>query len=199
MVLHSERLQRQIEFIAEIDKLKSIYRNSFLSDASRRENDAEHSWHIAMMAIVLSEHADDKDVDLLRAIKMLLIHDIVEIDAGDVFVYDKGRDGGLAAREKKAAERLYGILPPDQAAELMALWEEFEERRTPEARFAAAMDRFEPILQNYLNGGKTWKEHGITSGQVLHVIARIGEGSNELLEYTQGIVCEAVEKGYLLP
>ena len=193
------RLLKQVEFIAEIDKLKNVYRQSFLMDASRHEDDAEHSWHIAMMAVVLREYANDKGVDLLKAIKMLLVHDIVEIDAGDVLVYNKEFEGGIVTREKKAADRIFNILPADQALELRSLWEEYEERKTAEARFAMAMDRLQPILQNYFTQGRSWKAHGITAGQVLHVNARIRDGSEELWELARDIVRESVEKGYLMP
>jgi putative hydrolase of HD superfamily len=193
-----DRLERQIGFIAEIDKLKNVYRQSFLLDASRRENDVEHSWHIAMMAAVLSEYAGE-GVDLLRVIKMLLIHDIVEIDAGDVFVYDAEANGGKEEREKQAADRLFNILPPGQAAEMRGLWDEYEARRTPEAKFAMAMDRLQPMLQNYFTQGKSWKAHGVTSRQVLSVNARIQEGSEALWEFTQQIVSDSVDKGYIKP
>ncbi|BAI62128.1 putative metal-dependent phosphohydrolase [Methanocella paludicola SANAE] len=193
-----DRLQRQIEFVAGIDRLKSVYRQSFLLDGSRSENDVEHSWHIAMMAVLLSEYADER-VDLSRVVKMLLIHDIVEIDAGDVFVYDAEANKGKEGREKKAADRLFNILPPDQAAEMRALWDEYEERRTPEAKFAMAMDRLQPMLQNYFTQGKSWRAHGVTARQVLSVNARIQEGSEALWEYAQRIVSESVEKGYIKP
>ncbi len=197
MTMEYDKLGEQISFIAEIDKLKSIYRQSFLLDGIRHEDDAEHSWHIAMMAVVLAEYANDGNVDLLRAIEMLLVHDIVEIDAGDVFVYDKERDEGIAGRETKAAERIFNILPPGQAEEIRELWEEYEERKTPAARFAMAMDRLQPILQNYFTQGRSWKSHGITARQVLQVNAKIKDGSNVLWEYAQHIVRESVEKGYL--
>jgi putative hydrolase of HD superfamily len=199
MVSAETRLKEQIAFIAEIDRLKSIYRQSFLMDVSRKENDTEHSWHIATMAILLSEYANDGEIDLLRAVKMMLIHDIVEIDAGDVLVYNKESDAGLAAREMKAADRLFGLLPQDQALEMRGLWEEFEMRKTPEAKFAMAMDRLQPVLQNYFTQGRSWKEHGITAGQVLRVNARIKEGSEELWEFVREIIRDSVEKGYLLP
>ncbi len=193
-----DRLQRQIEFVAEIDRLKSVFRQSFLLDGSRSENDVEHSWHIAMMAMMLSEYADER-VDQLRVVKMLLIHDIVEIDAGDVFVYDAEANNGKEDREKTAADRLFNILPPDQAAEMRALWDEYEERRTPEAKFAMAMDRLQPMLQNYFTQGKSWRAHDVTARQVLAVNARIQEGSEALWEYAQRIVSESVKKGYIKP
>jgi putative hydrolases of HD superfamily len=196
--MNDARLQKQIDFIVELDRLKQVYRQSFLIDGSRRENDVEHSWHIAMMAVLLSEYAEE-GVDLLRAVKMLLIHDIVEIEAGDVFVYDAVGNSGKLDRERSAADTLFNILPPDQAAEIRALWDEYEERKTPEARFAFSLDRLQPILQNYHTQGKSWKAHGVTAKQVLSVNARINDGSPVLWEYTQRIIQDSVEKGYLKP
>jgi putative hydrolase of HD superfamily len=193
-----ERLQKQIDFIVEIDRLKEINRQTYLMDGSRHENDAEHSWHIAMMALMLAEHSDEA-FDALRVVKMLLIHDIVEIDAGDVFIYDEKGNNGKSERERMAARRIYNILPESQAHAYMELWREFEERKTPEARFAMAMDRLQPILQNYYTKGKSWRAHGITASQVLEKNRRIEEGSKALWEYAQRIVAESVEKGYLMP
>lgn len=192
----ADRFKEQVAFIVELDRLKNVYRKSFLLDGSRHENDAEHSWHIAMMALVLSEYAGGS-VDLPRVIGMLLVHDIVEIDAGDVFVYDEKASRGKEAREKTAADRLFNILPPGQARELRALWDEFEERKTPEARFAMALDRLQPILQNYFTQGRSWKAHGITARQVLDTNRRIEEGSEALWAYAKEIVADSVEKGYL--
>lgn len=192
------RLRKQIDFIVEIDRLKTIYRQSFLLDATRHENDVEHSWHIAMMAMLLSEHSNE-GIDLLRAIEMLLIHDIVEIEAGDVFVYDAGANKGKLEREKKAADKLFNILPADQAVEMRALWDEYEGTKTPEAKFAMAMDRLQPILQNYFTKGKSWQAHGVTARQVLEVNARIKNGSEALWQYAQYIVQDSVKKGYLKP
>jgi putative hydrolase of HD superfamily len=198
MSLMDERLQKQIDFIVEIDRLKEINRQTYLMDGSRHENDAEHSWHIAMMALMLAEHSDEA-FDALRVVKMLLIHDIVEIDAGDVFIYDEKGNNGKSERERMAARRIYNILPESQAHAYMELWREFEERKTPEARFAMAMDRLQPILQNYYTKGKSWRAHGITASQVLEKNRRIEEGSKALWEYAQRIVAESVEKGYLKP
>ncbi len=197
-IMDDARLRKQIDFIIEIDKLKHVYRQSFLIDRSRHENDVEHSWHIAMMAVVLAEYAEE-GVDLLRAVEMLLVHDIVEIDAGDVFVYDEKANEGKLERESKAADRIFNILPPDQATEMRALWDEYEERRTPEARYAMAMDRLQPMLQNYYTQGKSWRAHGVTARQVLAVNARIQEGSEVLWQYAQELVRKSVEKGYILP
>jgi putative hydrolase of HD superfamily len=195
-----DRLKRQIGFIVELDKLKTILRQSWLADGSRRENSAEHSWHIAAMALVLAEHANaDMDLDLARVVKLLLIHDVVEIDAGDVLVYDIAGNADKAERERRAAERIYGMLPEDQAAELRALWEEFETGETDEARFAAALDRLMPLLHNFLTEGRAWRQHGITADQVLARNAGIAAGSTVLWDYARELIEEAVERGYLLP
>ena len=161
--MDKERLLKQIEFITEIDKLKQIYRQNVVIGTSRNENDAEHSWHLAIMAILLSEYVEDEKLDLLRVIKMLIIHDLVEIDAGDTFCYDEKAKEDKAQREEKAAERLFNILPSDQAEEIMDLWKEFEEKETLEARFAACMDRLQPLILNYNTHGHTWQKPGVTS------------------------------------
>lgn len=192
-----DRLTRQMDFIREIDGLKGILRQTLLADGSRRENSAEHSWHLAVMAAVLHEHADE-DVDLNKVIKMLLIHDIVEIDAGDTFLYDPARrDDGRRAAERKAARRIFGLLPPDQAEAMMALWREFEDGDTPEARFAGAMDRLQPVLHNVFTEGITWRRHGIQSRRVLRRNAPIGDGSEKLWEYARRLIGEMVERGHL--
>src|SRR6056297_294642 len=156
-----QRLEQQVAFILEIDRLKTIYRRTYLTDTSRFENSAEHSWHIAVMAMLLAEHANTLEVDQLRVIKMLLIHDLVEIDAGDTFAYDTAAHADKAAREQAAADRLFGLLPADQAAEFRALWDEFESRQTPEAKFAGALDRLQPLLHNLYTHGRSWREHGV--------------------------------------
>ena len=148
-----ERLLKQIRFIVEIDKLKQVYRQNVVIGTSRNENDAEHSWHLAVMAVLLSEYAAERELDILRVIKMLVIHDLVEIDAGDTFCYDEKALEDKAYREQRAAERLFNILPSDQAREIMGLWREFEEMKTPEARFAACLDRIQPLILNYNTGG----------------------------------------------
>jgi putative hydrolases of HD superfamily len=195
----NSRLAQQIEFLVEIDKLKQVLRRTYLIDASRRENDAEHSWHLGLMAILLVEHAGSPQLDLLRVLKMVLVHDLVEIDAGDTFAYDEvgARDKG--ARETAAAERIFHLLPADQAAELRALWDEFEARQTPEARYAAALDRFQPMLHNYRTQGKAWQEHGITADQVLARNQHMAQGAPALWEYAQRFVADAVARGYLRP
>jgi len=191
------RLEKQIQFILEIDKLKRVLRNTYLLDGSRKENDAEHSWHTAVMAVLLCEHAVGTDIDLLRVLKMLLIHDLVEIDAGDTFRYDDEGNKSKARREQAAADRIFNILPPDQAGEIRELWDEFEARETPEAKFAAVIDRFQPNLHNYHTQGRTWHEHGITVDQVLAKNKHMAEGSEALWRYAKTMILDAVEKGYL--
>jgi putative hydrolase of HD superfamily len=190
------RLERQIAFIIELDKLKQVLRQTRLMDGSRRENDAEHCWHVALMAVVLAEHAG-AGIDVLRVLKMLLIHDVVEIDAGDTFLYAAVDAAATAARETRAAERIFGLLPPDQAGELRALWEEFEARRTAEAKFARALDRLEPLLQNHRNGGGTWVEHGITVEQVLAKKHIVADGSTALWAFAVELIDDSLRRGYL--
>ncbi|GGG15154.1 HD domain-containing protein [Paenibacillus abyssi] len=193
-----DRLRKQLAFLVEIDKLKGIVRRSKLIDKSRVENDAEHSWHLAMMAIILSEYANEK-VDLQKVISMLLIHDLVEIDAGDTYAYDIDGHKDKFEREQKAAERIFNILPEDQASQLYDLWIEFEKSETPEARFAAAIDRLEPLLLNHYNGGATWKENHITSEMVLNKNKFIQEGSEALWEMAQELIRKSVQDGILKP
>lgn len=197
MVVTSQtRLAQQIQFIVEIDKLKGILRQTHLTDGSRRENSAEHSWHIALMAILLAEHAA-VEVDVLRVIKMLLIHDLVEIDAGDTFCYDLQHNESKADRETQAADRLFGMLPPDQAGELRSLWDEFEAQQTSEALFAASLDRLQPMLNNYATQGGTWKQHNITHDRVLHRAAPIAMGAPPLWEFVQQLIEDSTRNGFL--
>lgn len=192
-----DRLERQIRFIIEIDKLKRVFRQTWLLDQSRRENDAEHSWHFAVMSVLLLEYAGDPSLDLLRVLKMVLVHDLVEIDAGDTFAYDDARNRDKEARERKAADRIFGILPADLAAEIRRLWEEFEARDTPEARYAAALDRLQPLLHNYYTQGRTWREHGVTCEQVLRRNRHMADGAPTLWRFAEGLIRDAVQKGYL--
>ena len=191
-----DRLQRQLAFIVEIDKAKSILRNSLVIEEGRRENDAEHAWHLAVMARVLTEYADTA-IDVDRVIELLLIHDLVEIDAGDTFVYDTAARELKAEKERAAAERIFGLLPCDQAAVLRARWEEFEARQTPEAKFAGALDRLQPLLLNFHTQGHAWRKHGVRRDQVMGVNASIADGAPELWEYARGLIDEAVQRGYL--
>ncbi|OWZ82904.1 HD domain-containing protein [Natranaerobius trueperi] len=192
----TKKLQSQLEFIAEIDKLKTIIRRTKLISENRLENDAEHSWHLAIMAVTLEEYADEP-VEISRVIKMLLIHDLVEIDAGDTFIYDEDMNLSKQERERQAAKRIFGLLPKDQENLFWNLWEEFEEEKTPEARFATALDRLQPIIHNYHNQGGTWKEFNITREQVEKKISKISKGSKKLWEVTEKILTESQEKGYL--
>jgi putative hydrolase of HD superfamily len=193
-----DRLERQIEFIIEIDKLKEVLRQTILMDSSRQENAAEHSWHLAVMALLLSEYAREKEIDLLRVIKMLLIHDIVEIDAGDTYCYDDAGVTKQAAQEKKASERIFNILPPDQAEEFRMLWDEFGARETSESRFANAIDCFQPILHNYSTDGKIWKKHHIKRDQVLARNEHMQYSAPVIWKHIVRFIDDAVQKGMLV-
>lgn len=189
-------LVKQIEFIKEIDKIKYIQRRTKLFNSNRHENDAEHSWHLAMMVLVLSEHSDHK-IDVLKVLKMVLIHDIVEIDAGDTFIYDQNKNHDNTEEELKAAQRIFGLLPSNQAAEFLEIWTEFEEGISNEAKFAKSMDRLEPLLQNTSNDGGTWKEFGVNYQTVYDKKKVIKEGSAEIWTYAEKLIDESVEKGIL--
>lgn len=194
--MNHERLEQQIAFLKEIDKIKSIIRRTRLLDDSRYENDAEHAWHLAVMAMVLAEYANQKQIDVARVIKMVLIHDIVEIDAGDTFLYDASLREKKQAEESLAAARIFGLLPEDQRREFLSLWEEFEARKTPEARFAAALDRFEPCIQNAATRGHAWQKHGISRQQAETVNEHIAEGSEDIWRYVKRLFAECEEQGY---
>jgi putative hydrolase of HD superfamily len=191
-----ERLEQQLNFIVEIDKLKSVLRQTPLIDRSRRENDAEHSWELAVMAVVLAEHAGSP-IDLPRVVTMLLIHDIVEIDAGDTFLYDDEAATTKSAREQRAADRLFALLPGDQAAQLRELWDEFEKLDTPEARFAKALDRLQPLLHNYHARGGTWQQPGVDHAKVTDRKKLIALGSPTLWAYARELLKRAVDEGIL--
>lgn len=190
------RLHQQLQFIVEIDKLKHVLRQTLLIDKSRRENDAEHSWHLAMMAILLSEYAGEK-VNLVRVLKMVLIHDLVEIDAGDTFCYDEPAIQTQTDREAAAADRLFGLLPRDQTDQLRSLWEEFEAKQSADARFATALDRLQPILHNYHTQGGTWKRAGVTIDKIRQRIAPIALGSPRLGEFAEALIQDALRQGFL--
>lgn len=177
-----ERLERQFDFIKEIDKEKFIQRQTRLSDNARRENDAEHAWHMAIMTVLLSEYANEK-IDVLRTVIMLLIHDIVEIDAGDTYAYDEERQKTQHERESQAADRIYALLPEDQQKKMRDIWEEFEEAKTPEAKFAHTMDNLQPAMLNTVNGGVAWKERGIAMSQIMKRNVHTAEGSQDLWDY----------------
>ena len=189
-------LIKQIEFIKEIDKLKYIQRRTRLFNSDRNENDAEHSWHLAMMAIILSQHSNAA-VDVLKVVKMVLIHDIVEIDAGDTFIYDTVKNHVNTDDERLAAERIFGLLPKEQAEELIRIWEEFEAGETDEAKFAKSMDRLEPLLQNISNNGGTWKEYNVDYKKVYEKKQVIKNGSVSIWNYAENLIEESVTNGIL--
>ena len=182
----------------ELDLAKGVLRRNLITAAERRENDAEHTWHVAMFALVLADYAPP-GADIARVIAMLLVHDIVEIDAGDAFVYDDEATALQPVRERAAADRIFGLLPPGQGRSLRALWEEFEARQTPEARFAAALDRLQPLLLNFHTHGRAWRQHGVTQTQALEVNAHIADGSEALWTFARSLINEAVQLGYLSP
>jgi putative hydrolase of HD superfamily len=194
--VQTDRLNQQMQFIIEIDRLKQILRQSLITGGSRRENSAEHSWHLAMMASVLAEYALP-GADLLRTLQMLLLHDLVEIDAGDTFCYDLQANQDKAEREAQAADRIFGLLPSDLGQEMRSLWDEFEARETPSAKFAAALDRIEPMLLNQHTQGGTWKQHGITQDRVLQRMQPVAEGAPELWGFVEQVIEDCVAAGYL--
>lgn len=194
--MDAARLEAQIGFVLEVEKLKQVFRQTLLPGDRRRENDAEHSWHLSLMAVLLVEYAA-ADVDLLKVLKMLLIHDVVEIDAGDTFVYDVAANEDKAQREQRAADRLFGLLPTDQASAYRALWDEFEQRQSAEAHYAAALDRLQPLLLNFYSDGAAWHRHGIKKAQVIAYNEHIGEGAPALWEFARKLIDSAVAKGFL--
>ena len=191
-----KRLEKQIQFIVEADKVKNIFRQTYLADGRRKENDAEHSWHLALMAVLLKEHMNE-DADVARVMIMVLIHDLVEIDAGDTYAYDEKGAQTKREREVKAAERIFGILPEDQGRYFRELWEEFEAYETPEAKFAHLLDNFQPILLNDASGGKSWVEHGVHKSQPMKRNERIPGTSDIIWEKMQEIFEKHVENGNL--
>lgn len=194
--MNTDDLLKQVAFIKEIDKLKYIQRRTRLFQSDRHENDAEHSWHLAMMAVVLAGHSD-KPVDILKVVQMVLIHDLVEIDAGDTFIYDTSKNHTNTEEELIAAKRIFGLLPEKQAREFITIWEEFEEGSTHEAKFARAMDRFEPLLQNTSNNGGTWAEYDVEYHTVYNKKKAIKDGSASIWNYAERLLNESVEKGIL--
>lgn len=192
-----ERLEKQLKLLIELDQLKNVLRRTRVKSAEGRlENSGEHSWHVALMAVLMEEHAN-APVDICRVMKMLLIHDVVEIDAGDTFVYDTVASKEQAEKEIKAAERLFGMLPREQGKELLALWHEFEAAQTDDAKYAKALDRLIPMLLNYHNDGQSWQEHGITREQALTINKRIELGSVTLWDKAKEIIEDATDKGWL--
>ena len=196
--LDNQKLLNQLKFAIEIDKMKEIFRINLLADGSRRENDAEHSWHFAVMAMLLEEYSAEK-VDVSRVIKIALVHDLVEVYAGDTYAYDAKGNEDKEQREKEAADKLFGMLEPEQAAFFRSLWDEFEEKQTPEAKYANAIDRIQPLILNYLTDSATWKANQVHSTQILKRMDIIRTAAPELWPIVQGIVKTSIEKGILLP
>ena len=192
----NERLKKQLDFFLEIDKEKSIFRQTHLSQHGRNENDAEHAWHMAIMAYLLREYANE-EVNIAKVMLMCLIHDIVEIDAGDTYAYDTERLATQKAREDEAKERIFSLLPEDQKAEMISLFDEFEEYLSPEAKFAHAMDNLQPLILNNSNNGEDWKEHGVTAQMVYKRQEKTRLGSEKLFEVTDKIIRENIYKGNL--
>ena len=191
-----ERLKKQMDFLLEVDKLKFINRQTYLSDGKRKENDAEHSWHLALMAVLLAEYSNEQ-VDLAKVMTMVLIHDIVVIDAGDTYAYDAEGNKSKRQREEKAADRLFGMLPEDQGRKFRQLWEEFEAYETSEAKFAHVCDNVQPLMLNHATDGLAWREHQVCRSQVLERNRRVGEGSETMRAYIEEILDKNVESGNL--
>ena len=191
------RLEQQMRFLVEVDKMKSVYRRTILIDKTRRESDAEHSWNFALMAMLLAEYADPEKVDCARVIRMALVHDLIEIYAGDTFAYDVQGNQDKRQRETEAADKLFALLPEDQAAEIRALWEEFDAMETPDAQYAAAIDRLQPFLNNYLTQGHTWGLGGVKSAQVYERMDPIRVALPEVWPFVDKMIQESIEKGYL--
>jgi putative hydrolase of HD superfamily len=189
--------EKQINFIMELDKIKNIGRQTYIADGSRKENDAEHSWHLALMAFVLADYANEP-IDVLKTMKMVLLHDVIEIDAGDTYAYDVEGNKSKRVRELKAADRIFGLLPESQAWEYRALWDEFEEMETPEAKFANMLDKVQPLFLNEASNGRSWEEHGVKKSQVLNRNSRTHEGSEKIWEYARGIIERAAAAGKLI-
>lgn len=196
--MDKERIEKQFAFCREIDKEKFIGRQTYLTGAKRKENDAEHAWHMSIMTLLLSEYANEK-IDVLKTISMLLIHDLVEIDAGDTFAYDEEAKKSQREREVSAANRIFGLLPSDQGEKLRALWDEFEEGVTPEAKFAHTMDNIQPTMLNAATDGKSWKEKGVHLSQILNRNSNTADGSETLWEYSlQNFIEPNIEKGNII-
>ena len=191
-----ERLRKQLDFMLELDKMKNLYRQTYVLNEDRKENDAEHSWHIAVLAFLLAEYSSE-NVNVTHVMKMLLLHDVVEIDAGDTYCYDSEANKTKAEREEKAARRIFGLLPEDQRDEYYALWREFEDSETPEARFAAILDRLQPLMLNYTRSGQSWREHGVAKEQVLERNQMYFKDAEQLGELIRLIISDAADKGWL--
>lgn len=192
-----ERLKKQMEFIVEVDKVKNIFRQTYLADGKRKENDAEHSWHLALMAVLLKEYSNE-EVDLARVVPMVLIHDLVEIDAGDTYAYDEAAAADKNERETKAAERIFSLLPQDQKEWMYSLWREFEEYKTPEAKFAHVLDNSQPLFLNDASQGKSWAEHQVKKSQIYKRNQYTKDGSREIWEYMKKIIDKHIEAGNII-
>jgi putative hydrolase of HD superfamily len=191
-----EKLEKQITFLLEIDKMKSILRRTYHIDGARHENDAEHSWHLALYAMTLAEYADE-EIDISKVIKLVLVHDLVEVYAGDTYIYDEEGKKTQEKREKEAGEKLFALLPSEQAEQFHTLIEEFNSKKTPEARFAGALDRLQPLLHNYYSSGKSWQEHDIAAEDVRNVNASVADGSKTLWTLAGAIIDDAKKQGWL--
>lgn len=192
-----ERLKKQMEFIVEMDKVKNIFRQTYLADANRKENDAEHSWHLALMAVLLKEYSNE-EVDLAKVVPMVLLHDLVEIDAGDTYAYDEAGAETKRERETKAADRIFGLLPRDQCIWFRELWEEFEAYETPEAKFAHVLDNCQPLLLNDASDGRSWAEHGVKKSQIYKRNKYTSEGSVEIWEYMKELIDKHIRLGHVM-
>ena len=197
MISMDDRLKEQIDFILEIDKMKEILRQNYLADGSARENDADHSWHLAMMALILSEYSNEK-VDVTRVVPMVLTHDLVEIDAGDTYAYDEAGALTKEKREKAAADRIFGILPKEQGTWMRGLWDEFEACNTPESKFAHVLDNSLPLFLNHAAGRISWKEHKVKRSQIYKRNRITGDGSAKIWEYMQELIQENINKGNII-
>lgn len=197
--LGTDRLGQQIAFMVEVDKLKEVFRQTKLVNSGRQENDAEHSWHLCLAVILLAEHANEPDLDVLRVLKMVILHDLVEIDAGDTFAYDEAGMADQHERECIAADRIFGMLPTEQAYEFRAIWDEFEAQETSAAQFALACDRFQPMLLNLMTNGASWKQHDITHDRVVARNQRIEKGSTTMWERMSTLLENAVAAGIVTP
>ena len=195
--IQMERLKKQLDFILKVDKVKNIVRQTYLSDGKRKENDAEHSWHLALMAVLLKEYSNE-EVKLERVIPMVLIHDLVEIDAGDTYAFDEVGKMTQSSREREAADRIFGMLPDDQGQRFRLLWEEFEAYETPEARFAHMLDNCQPMFLNDATNGRSWEEHHVKKSQIYSRNSKTGEGSEIIWKYMQGIVEKHISLGHII-
>jgi len=192
-----ERFEQQIQFLIEIDKMKSVYRRTILIDRTRREDDAAHSWHFAVMAMLLFEHCADRSADISRVIKMALVHDLIEIYAGDTFAYDVAGNIDKQQREEAAADKLFALLPKEQAEEIRALWEEFDAEKTPDAKYACAIDRLQPFLNNIMTEGHTWKEGRVTKAQVYKRMDPIRIAMPDIWDFIEKSIDNCIDKGYI--